>query len=288
MFNAQYEEITYKVCEEKEINMTGNFIRLKKGKKIDVKEIYSLLQTKFFSQNIKYKKQIDSTNEEAKRKSCENDGTLFIADIQTNGKGRQGRVWDSSAYDGILMSILLKPEMKAENIPLITLVAGAAICSVIDNTEIKWPNDIVTGGRKVCGILTEKTKDTDGKDVVICGIGINVNTRSFQTELKDKATSLYMETGRIFKREKIIADVMNEFEKLYILFLEKGFGAIREYYCRNCVTLNKEVKIIYNNTELLGTAIDVDEKGQLVVNTKIGTISVNSGEVSVRGIYGYI
>jgi BirA family biotin operon repressor/biotin-[acetyl-CoA-carboxylase] ligase len=268
--------------------MTGKIICSSAKKNIDVEEIYSALRTKFISRNIKYTEHIDSTNEEAKRNTVESDGTLFIADFQTNGRGRLGRVWDSAAYDGIWMSLLLKPDTRAENIPLITLVAGAAVCRVIDGAKIKWPNDIVIGSRKLCGILTEKTKSLDGSDVVICGIGININTESFSEELSDKATSLYIETGRIFKREKIIADIMNEFEKLYTAFLKTGFGIIREYYCKECVTLNKEVKIIYNNTELFGTAVDVDEKGQLIVRTKTGIMAVNSGEVSVRGMYGYI
>ena len=186
------------------------------------------------------------------------------------------------------MSLLLKPETKPENIPLITLVAGVAVCRVIKGAKIKWPNDIVIGSRKLCGILTEKTKSADGSDVVICGIGINVNTKAFSDELSDKATSLYIETGRIFKREKIIAEIMNEFENVYTAFLENGFGTIREYYCKECVTLNKEVKVIYNNTEIIGNAVDVDEEGRLVVDTSNGKMTVNSGEVSVRGMYGYI
>lgn len=276
------------VFVEKGIIMTGKTIRSSAGKNIDVKEIYSVLRTKFISQNIKYYREIDSTNEEAKRNAVECDGTLFIADVQTNGRGRLGRTWDSAAYDGIWMSLLLKPETKPENIPLITLVAGVAVCRVIKGAKIKWPNDIVIGSRKLCGILTEKTKSADGSDVVICGIGINVNTEAFSDELSDKATSLYIETGNIFKREKIISEIMNEFESLYTAFLENGFGTIREYYCKECVTLNKEVKVIYNNTEIIGNAVDVDEEGRLVVDTSNGKMTVNSGEVSVRGMYGYI
>ena len=97
-----------------------------------------------------------------------------------------------------------------------------------------------------------------------------------------------METGKHFSREQIVAAVMNEFEDIYNIFLKQGFGAIREYYCKECVTLNKEVKVIYNTTEIIGNAVDVDEEGRLVVDTSNGKMAVNSGEVSVRGIYGYI
>ncbi len=211
-------------------------------------------------------------------------GTLFIADRQTAGKGRLGRTWESEKSSGIYMSLLLKPQITPENAAQITLIAGMAVCRALGNvSKIKWPNDVVIGTKKVSGILTELSSGC-----VICGIGINVNTKEFSAELCEKATSLFIETNKKQSIEKITADVINEFMPLYNKFIKDGFSSLCAEYKSLCVNLGKEVSVIQNNTELRGVASDISPDGGLVVKTDTGEVLITSGEVSVRGIYGYI
>ncbi len=257
--------------------------------KLDIDKIHEMLKTKVIGQRIEYVNSTDSTNNECKRLEDKTDGTLVIADAQTAGKGRLGRVWESPHGSGIWMSILLKPDVSLESVSQITLVTGMAVCRAVGiDAMIKWPNDVVIDGKKICGILTEMSAEIERINYVICGIGINVNTPSFPEELQDKATSLFVETAKKHEREKIAADVLNEFEKLYNVFTEKGFSFLADEYRKMCVTLNKDVRVIHRNNELTGKAVDIDDSGNLIVETENGQITVHSGEVSVRGIYGYI
>lgn len=237
-----------------------------------------------FGKNVVYMPVCDSTNEVAKRNLDMPHGTTFIAQSQTNGKGRIGRSWISEKKSGIYMSILLKPDIDSENVAQITLVAAVAICRALGcDTQIKWPNDIVIGSRKVCGILTERIGDA-----VICGIGINVNTKSFPEEIADIATSLYIETNEKHDVDYICAIVMNEFEILYDRFIEEGFSAIVDEYRSRCVTLDHDVVVSHDGVEISAYAYDISPTGELMLETEEGDIQVRSGEVSVRGIYGYV
>lgn len=252
-------------------------------------EIEAGLSTSFTARSIVCMKETDSTNEEAKRSSQKPDGTLFIADVQTSGKGRLGRSWESPPGAGIWMSLLLKPDIPPTEISQITLIAGIAVCRALDNgSMIKWPNDIVIGSKKVCGILTEMSAEIERVNYVVCGMGINVNTSEFPEELHDKATSLYIETGDVYNRSELTARIMNEFEPLYTKFLNEGFSPLLDEYRSSCVTLGKEIYVIYRKETLTGRAVDISPDGGLIVDTDNGRINVTSGEVSVRGIYGYI
>lgn len=241
------------------------------------------MNTDFIGRNIYLFEEIDSTNNEAKR-SCElPDGSVFIAQTQTGGKGRQGRVWVSPKGEGAWFSILLKPDISPERISQITLIAGLAVSRAIGG-KIKYPNDIVIGTKKVCGILTELVTYNNNYSVV-CGIGINVNTQSFDAELAVKATSLLIENGYEHDIDIIISKVLNEFEVLYKQFLQNGLKNIIQEYKDNCITLNSEVTVTYQNKSLKGICTDILSDGSIVINNE--TV-INSGEVSVRGIYGYV
>lgn len=251
--------------------------------------IKSGLNTEYMARNIKYMPVTDSTNEDAKRCSYMPDGSLFIAEMQSAGKGRLGRSWESPKGSGIWMSLLLKPDIPPQDIPQITLIAGMAICRVLGNgSGIKWPNDIVIGSRKVCGILTEMSAEIDRVNYVICGIGINVNTPVFPKELQDKATSLFIETGKSYNRSDLISSIMNEFEPLYKVFKKEGFAPLLKEYLNSCITIGREIRVIYRKETLIGRAVDISDDGSLVVETENGRVNVTSGDVSVRGIYGYI
>ena len=256
---------------------------------ISADHLNSLLATKYIARSVKYFPETDSTNEAAKRDSASPDGSLYIAEIQTAGKGRLGRGWESPKGSGVWMSLLLKPDIAPQDISEITLIAGIAVCRAVGHgAKIKWPNDIVIGTRKICGILTEMSAEIERVNHIVCGIGINVNTPSFPPELRDKATSLLIETGERTSRAELIARVMNEFEPLYEAFMKSGFKAVRDEYRRLCATLGRDVQVIYRKETITGKAVDVDDSGGLVVDTANERITVTSGEVSVRGLYGYI
>ena len=246
------------------------------------------LNTEFIGRRLFIYDETDSTNERAKA-SGEIEGSVFIAEVQNHGKGSRGRGWVSPRGTGIWHSILLKPDIPPSEVSQITLVAGLAVCRSIGmGSKIKWPNDIVIGTKKVCGILTEMSAETDMVHYVVCGIGINVNTENFDAEIKHRATSMYIESGDKQIRNDIIARELNYFEYYYKKFLEGGLGAILDEYKENCVTIGRDVTVIYKKENVTGKAVDIDENGALVVETADGTIRVTSGEVSVRGIYGYV
>ena len=255
---------------------------------LDGNKISSCLTTKFTGRQLVIFDETDSTNLQAKQHSAYPNGTAFIADRQSVGRGRLGRQWDSPKGTGIWLTILLKPEIALSDVSQITLAAGLAVCRAIGiGAKIKWPNDIVIGSKKVCGILTEMSAETDRVNYVVCGIGVNVNNESFPQELSS-ATSMRIEGNKKYERNIIIARILNEFEKAYTEFLNGGFTAISDEYKNHCVTLGRNVQVTFKNRTVTGTAKDITESGALTVETADGDISVNSGEVSVRGIYGYI
>ncbi len=247
------------------------------------------LDTKFIGQNIFAYSETDSTNNRAKEEHSSPDGSLFIAEVQNHGKGRLGRGWEAPAGVGIWMSLLLKPDLSPFNISQISLVAGLAVCRGIgNNARIKWPNDIVIGEKKVCGILSEMSAETDRINYIVCGIGINVNVPAFDSALAEKATSLFIETGKKHNRAEIARRVLTEFELLYTDFLQNGLKKILDEYKPLCVTLDREVRVIYKRESIIARAVDIDENGSLVIDRNGERITVTSGEASVRGIYGYI
>ncbi len=262
-------------------------------------EIKRLLNTKIIGDEIIFIESIDSTNNYGK-KICEKEfaeGTIIIAEEQTTGRGRLGRNWISPKGEGIWMSILLKPNLKPEQASQLTiLTAYAAAISIRDMLEldalIKWPNDIVIDGRKVCGILTEMGAEIDKINYLIVGIGINANIegKSFYENSLSTATSLRIEKGETIDRKALLAKVIMNFESLYLAFIEsKNIEDLLNKYKKISVTLGKEIKFTFNKEDLTGTAVDIDSSGRLLIKLKNGEIiELSSGEVSVRGMYGYV
>lgn len=215
------------------------------------------------------------------------DKSVFIAEAQTAGRGRLGRAWTSPLGCGIWMSIYLEPEIPAQAVSQLTLIAGLAASRVIPKSEIKWPNDVLMDGKKVCGILTEMSAEMDRVSRVIVGIGINVNNRLFTAELADKATSVYRETGKITDREELAKSVLNEFFYLYNEFLREGLAPFVTEYSEKCATLGREVIIIRKGEQEVARAVEISENGELVIERDGIREAVHSGEVSVRGLLGY-
>ena len=242
---------------------------------------------KFVPGELYFFEKTASTNIEAKLSENAPDKSVFIAETQTDGRGRLGRKWLSSKDGGVYMSIYLKPDIPPYKVSALTLVAGLAVQRAIENTTIKWPNDVLFSGRKVAGILTEMSAEIDRVGYVVVGIGVNVNTEAFSIDLVRKATSMYLETGKKYERESVINSILENFWQIYDEFLKGNFAKIRREYMRCCATLRKEVVIIKNDEEIVARAVDITENGELVVEKDGKRFSVNSGEVSVRGLLGY-
>ena len=260
-------------------------------------EVKGYLKTRFMGRDICYFDTIDSTNIKAKELAmCKAEGTVVISEEQTLGRGRMGRNWISPKGKGIWMSILLKPKICPMKVAKITQIGAAAVNLALNDLGIqsfvKWPNDIVINGKKVCGILTEMSCELNMINYVVMGIGINVNLdkEDFQDEVSKVGTSLKVETGKFVDRKKLLGVFLNRFEELYIPFVEEDDFNDTLNVCREkSVLIGKKVKIIRGDEEKKGKVLDIDEEGELVVSYEDGRIeNVLSGEVSVRGIYGYV
>ena len=221
-------------------------------------------------------------------------GTLVVAERQVSGRGRRGRPWHSPKGSGIWMSILLRPQIHPMSASMLTLVAAMAvydaISSRVEGCAIKWPNDIVINGRKVCGILTEMSSELDNIHYVVIGIGINVNTDDFPEDIAAVAASMHVITGEYYKRAEIIADVWKSFEKYYDQFLQtENLSLMVESYNQRLVNMGRKVYIEERGSQYEGTACGIDSEGALLVEKTDGTrTAVISGEVSVRGVLGYV
>ena len=260
--------------------------------------MHNMTQTKWAGKEYRYFEVTGSTNDDCARLMKEGapHGTVVVAGQQLSGKGRRGRSWSSPAGESVYMSIGLVPEILPDRASMLTLVMALAVtCALEETTDlknlyIKWPNDIVVGGKKVCGILTEMHMDGNRIDSVIIGVGINVGKREFEPELAQTATSLGIECGREFDRDNIIEKVLAHFETYYEKFVEKSdMSTIMGEYVEKMINLDKEVRVLDPHGEYEGTARGINELGELLVEKEDGTIcAVYAGEVSVRGIYGYV
>ena len=249
------------------------------------------------NKKIIYYKQLDSTNTEIARLAAEGaaHGTVVMADAQTAGKGRRGRQWESPAGENIYMSILLRPDCVPDRAPMLTLVMAYSVAKVVRelgflDVQIKWPNDLVLSGKKICGILTEMQLRDSEIDYVVVGVGINVNTSKFPEELKDTATSLYMESGRVSDRETLVESIVEYFDEAYRQFLEtQDLSFLKEAYNDMLVNVGREVRVLEPGNEYTAYAQGINTEGELLVRTKEGEEKrIYAGEVSVRGIYGYV
>lgn len=233
---------------------------------------------------------VDSTNEEAKRQAAAgaDEGLLVTAEYQYAGKGRLGRSWEDKGGQDIAMSILLKPSISPMEASQLTLVAGLAAAETVKraaaiDVKIKWPNDIVFEGKKLVGILTEMSASMERVNYAVVGIGINVNSLSFSDEIKDRAVSLSMLTGRSFNRAEIISLFMSIFMPMYKVFCTSGLRDFVEKYNSACVNVGKRVRAVSRTGTAEGIALGIDGSGCLLIKNDSGqVISVMSGEVSVR------
>ncbi len=250
--------------------------------------------------NIVFCKEIDSTNLEVRRLSKQGAeaGLVVSADMQNAGRGRSGRTWDSPAGGNLYFSVLLRPDFSPEKAPMLTLLMAYSVANALDkviypeglSVQIKWPNDIILSRKKICGILTEMNLEQGQIEDVIIGVGINIDTRQFSETLQDKATSIVLESGIIVDKESLLKQILQEFGKHYEDFLQtQNLSLIQEKYNQLLVNRDCEVMVLEQGNEYRALALGINENGELVVQKEDGkTETVYAGEVSVRGIYGYV
>ena len=253
------------------------------------------IHTKWAGKTVHFARETDSTNLWIKRLAKEgaSEGTLALAEFQSAGRGRLGRSWEVPEGTSVMMSILLRPKFEPQYAPMLTLVMGMAVAKAVKklgfDVSIKWPNDVVVSHKKICGILTEMGV-RDGKiDYAVIGVGINVNIREFPEEMADKATSLYLESGREFDRSQIPGLVMEAFEEYYEKFAATcDLSGLKEEYESILANYNQPVRVLAKEP-YEGVARGITDGGELLVEKTDGTIvAVSAGEVSVRGLYSYV
>lgn len=247
-----------------------------------------------------YARELASTNALLKQLAREGaaHGTVCLCETQSAGRGRFDRVWSSPEGRGVWMSVLLRPRLTLQDAPLITFCCALAMAQAIREeagltAQVKWPNDLVIAGRKVCGILLETSLAADGSWAVIAGMGLNVHAGAYPQELAGRAAALD-EFGPAPGRERLVAACLNHLEALLARVEAGSFAAIREDYSAASVTLGSRVQVSGRSGDddgasLTGVAIGVDETGALLVRTDDGAVhTVLAGDVSVRGVMGYV
>lgn len=264
---------------------------------LSARELRQRVSRSVWPGEIHYYPVIDSTNEEARRQALAGaeDGSLYVADCQTAGKGRRGREWVSPGGDDIFFSMLLRPQLPPEKASMLTLVTALAAAKAVEDfggagCRIKWPNDIVLHDRKLCGILTEMSLEMGEISHVIIGVGFNLNRMSFSEEISFMATSIKKETGENVCRAAFLEAFLRYFSEEYRRFLqEQNLASMKEEYESRLINTGRQVKLIQQGKEVIRIAEGINAEGELIVRREDGEReTVCAGEVSVRGLYGYV
>jgi BirA family transcriptional regulator, biotin operon repressor / biotin---[acetyl-CoA-carboxylase] ligase len=232
------------------------------------------LTGKFIGHQLYYYEEIGSTNDEAFRLGSAGapEGTALIANSQHAGKGRMQRVWHSPAGSNIYTSIILRPKITPARAPQISILAGVAVAEELesycpDRIKLKWPNDVLIDGKKVCGILSQMKTIVSEVDFIVLGIGINVNINynEFPKEICNMATSLAIETGREISSQELIIRLYENLAKWYKQLLRDGFGRIKEKWLSMSPMIGQTVQIMFQEEAVSGKAIGIDEDGSLIL-----------------------
>lgn len=263
-------------------------------------EIRSFLgETAVVGRELRCFAELDSTNNYLKTQTAAPDGTAAVADSQTAGRGRMDRSFQSPKGRGIYLSVLLRPPLPPERLLPVTALAGVAVCAAVERVcgvrpGLKWPNDPVLNGKKLCGILTEMSLEAETGRVqsLVLGIGVNVGQgpEDFSPEVREMATSLLQALGQPVSRPRLTAALLEELDRAYAALLAGDLSAYLAAYRRDCVNLGKTVQLIpFGGGEReTAQAVDVDGEFSLVIRGSGGRErTVRSGEVSVRGLWGY-
>lgn len=250
-------------------------------------QIQGDLQTSYIGHDIRHFFEVDSTNEVAKELAEEgaSEGTIVIAEVQRRGKGRRGKRW-LSPEGGVWMTIILRPDIPLAKAPLLTLITGVAVAETLKtrcglDVGIKWPNDILIGEKKVCGILTEVSENRGALEYVVLGIGIdlNVDVEDFPLDLKEGATSLKNELDREIYGVELVQKFLEKFEEVYEEFKEGQFLDILAQWRRLSTTIGRQVEVHKKGRLVVGEAVGINREGALILEEEDGTLlKVISGE----------
>jgi BirA family biotin operon repressor/biotin-[acetyl-CoA-carboxylase] ligase len=255
-------------------------------------EIRERLETRVFGkQDIVYFQETDSTNLRAKSLADRGapEGTVVIAESQTEGRGRRGRTWFSPAGEGIYVSVILRPALSPNEASRLTLLAAVAAAeTLLDLTSlsvrIKWPNDIMVRGKKLAGILTQVSTEMDAVDYIVVGLGLNVNTplKSFPADLRNSATSIQAEMNEPFPRIRLLRLYLERFEDRYEMFRQSGFQPILERWKELSDVIGKRIRVDLLNHYCMGEVLDIDQDGILILREQDGTLQrILSGDVTL-------
>jgi len=259
---------------------------------LSLEEVRGKLGTSCIGRQLVCLPETASTNADAFRlaDAGAEEGTTVIADAQSGGKGRRGRVWSSPPGVNLYCSVVLRPAIMPHEAPQLTFLSAVAVARAIELTtalkpEIKWPNDVLISGRKVAGLLNEMSAETDGINFVILGMGVNLNMLSgqFPADLRSPATSLLLEQGRPVNRAQFAACMLGELDRLYTDFLRQGFGPVRDEWQQRCNANGREVAVSEGGSETVrGTFHGIDGDGALLLRFPDGTVErILSGDVRV-------
>ena len=249
-------------------------------------EILSGLQTKYIGKKIEYRARTASTMDVAWQLGAEGapQGTLVVAESQTKGRGRFQRQWSSPAQGGVYLSLLLRPRIPPQEASVLTLLAAVAVCEAVGellglSLQIKWPNDIFYGDKKIGGILTELDAEMDEIHFVVVGMGLNVSTSA--RDLPDHAQSLMQVVGKEVSRLQVVQQLLVAFERWYDLFCRKGSAPVLEAWRTYTTTLGKRIVIQYHNRKSEALALDIDTDGALIIRTDAGLRQrVTAGDIT--------
>jgi BirA family biotin operon repressor/biotin-[acetyl-CoA-carboxylase] ligase len=253
-------------------------------------ELRPLLNTHDLGQVLHAFDELPSTSDRAKELADDGaaHGEVVIAETQTAGRGRRGRIWVSPPRRNLYFSVVLRPDLPPSRAAELTLVASLAVCDALRQAGvvqagIKWPNDVLVGGKKIAGILTELAAEPDRVHWVVIGVGVNVNARleDFPEELRGEATSVAIERGEPAPRALFAVACLTALEDWLDVHAERGFDAIRDAWRARNVTLGRRVAVRADGREIVGTAEDIDEQGALLVRTPERVERILAGDVQL-------
>ncbi len=260
---------------------------------LNASSVKSNLNTKIIGKELKVVESVGSTNDYLKNlgnNGCKN-GMVVAAREQTSGKGRLGRVWQAKKDDCLMFSFLLRPKIAPCEVSSVTPLAGLAVCKALRkftgiNCMIKWPNDIIAGRKKLVGILTEMSAEFDAVEYIVTGIGINSDAAQFPEEIANKATSIFLESGKHVNKNELLCCVLEYIENEFSANNLQLSDAALSQYTDMCATIGRNVTFFRDGKSFDGIAVGVNNSGELKVMLSDGSVCfVNSGEVTVQGIY---
>ena len=255
-------------------------------------EIKSNLKTSLIGKEIIVLESVGSTNDYIKENAQKlMDGTVVTTREQTKGKGRLGRVWKNKKDDDISFSFILRPELSPMEVSAITPLCGLAVAKGLNeyfdfDAKIKWPNDIIVGNKKICGMLTEMSCEFDRLEYLVVGIGVNVMSKAFPEEIAHKATSCVLQSDKEINKNQLLAVILKQIEDILLGGNYRFNKENLEEYKAYCATLGRKVTFTRRGESVEGVATDINNDGELVVTLPDNTTeTVFSGEVTAQGIY---